>query len=328
MSLISEVSPVICQSFDDFDQYAEILTKNQWDIDITQLDRGEFKADLVRFSLGPFRINHSKIDRSCLVRGQVQAEGAVFGFPVAMKSTGSWMSKALGLDTVQSYAPSTDYEAVTPASFETITCSVLPNYFDTATDCEEFAGYPLGSDVSVSINCGQELKNHFISKVFQLLNQFQHNPEYLENKSCTSDYSEDISALLYQIACSKNKPVRVSRGNTRNAVVARALEYLDSMQGQPVTVQELRKHANASRSTLERAFWDQYGVTPKSYLTALRLNGARTMLKNPDSQACKISDVAGRWGFWHMSQFSVDYRCQFGELPSETLNRALRTRPI
>jgi AraC family ethanolamine operon transcriptional activator len=36
----------------------------------------------------------------------------------------------------------------------------------------------------------------------------------------------------------------------------------------------------------------------------------------------RIGDVAARWGFWHFSQFSADYRRMFGELPSETLRGA------
>ena len=32
-------------------------------------------------------------------------------------------------------------------------------------------------------------------------------------------------------------------------------------------------------------------------------------------------DVAARWGFWHLSQFAVDYKKLFGELPSRTLRR-------
>ncbi|UCG61547.1 MAG: helix-turn-helix domain-containing protein [Candidatus Zixiibacteriota bacterium] len=34
-----------------------------------------------------------------------------------------------------------------------------------------------------------------------------------------------------------------------------------------------------------------------------------------------IADVANHWGFWHMGQFSADYRRLFGELPLETLRR-------
>jgi AraC-like DNA-binding protein len=33
-------------------------------------------------------------------------------------------------------------------------------------------------------------------------------------------------------------------------------------------------------------------------------------------------DAAARWGFWHLGQFSRDYKGQFGELPSQTLKAA------
>jgi AraC family ethanolamine operon transcriptional activator len=35
-----------------------------------------------------------------------------------------------------------------------------------------------------------------------------------------------------------------------------------------------------------------------------------------------VQDVAARWGFWHLGQFSLDYKRQFGELPSATLRAA------
>ncbi|WP_408635108.1 helix-turn-helix domain-containing protein [Oleiphilus messinensis] len=34
-----------------------------------------------------------------------------------------------------------------------------------------------------------------------------------------------------------------------------------------------------------------------------------------------MADVAADWGFWHLSQFSKDYRQLFGERPSDTLQK-------
>ena len=67
------------------------------------------------------------------------------------------------------------------------------------------------------------------------------------------------------------------------------------------------------------AFREHFGVTPKTYLRAFRLNCVRKDLlvaapKTP------IADVANRWGFWHIGQFASDYRRQFGELPSQARN--------
>lgn len=66
------------------------------------------------------------------------------------------------------------------------------------------------------------------------------------------------------------------------------------------------------------AFRELFGVSPKRYLQAVRLNGVRRDLLAATPEA-KIADVANRWGFWHLGQFAADYRRQFDELPSETL---------
>jgi AraC family ethanolamine operon transcriptional activator len=37
----------------------------------------------------------------------------------------------------------------------------------------------------------------------------------------------------------------------------------------------------------------------------------------------KIADIANHWSFWRMGQFSKDYKCFFGELPSQTIRGGL-----
>jgi len=72
---------------------------------------------------------------------------------------------------------------------------------------------------------------------------------------------------------------------------------------------------------LQYAFRKRFGMPPKSYLLAMRLNGVRRGLKNADTTSSTITDLATQWGLWHMSQFAADYRRLFGELPSETMHR-------
>ncbi len=52
----------------------------------------------------------------------------------------------------------------------------------------------------------------------------------------------------------------------------------------------------------------------------MRLNGARRILLRA-KPGRKISNAVEAFGFWHLSRFSRDYRRQFGELPSTTLQR-------
>ena len=87
---------------------------------------------------------------------------------------------------------------------------------------------------------------------------------------------------------------------------------------------------NENRNTILRdyvaeGFREVLGVSAARYLRAVRLNNARRDLKDPSAAANSVQDVAARWGFWHLGQFSVDYKRQFGELPSATL-RAARAR--
>jgi len=73
--------------------------------------------------------------------------------------------------------------------------------------------------------------------------------------------------------------------------------------------------------TLHYAFVERYGLAPARFMKARRLNGARRDLCRIVSQETKISDVANKWGFWHLGQFAKDNRLWFGELPSETRRR-------
>jgi AraC family ethanolamine operon transcriptional activator len=82
---------------------------------------------------------------------------------------------------------------------------------------------------------------------------------------------------------------------------------------------ELCKQVGASPRRLELCFRDVLGLSPHKYLRAVRLCGVRRELKRLAGSGATVHDVAARWGFWHMSAFSADYKQQFGELPSVTL---------
>ncbi len=74
-------------------------------------------------------------------------------------------------------------------------------------------------------------------------------------------------------------------------------DYLEAFPHAPHTVSDLCRVANASERTLQYAFRERFGMPPKSYLLAMRLNGARRELKNVDAISSTISDTARRWAF-------------------------------
>jgi len=101
----------------------------------------------------------------------------------------------------------------------------------------------------------------------------------------------------------------------------RAHEFIDSHAAECPSIGSVCQAAEVSWRTLNYAFRELFGVTPKQYLQATRLDGVRKRLRRLRHGA-KITDVANAWGFWHMGQFAKDYKRQFGELPSEATRRA------
>jgi AraC family ethanolamine operon transcriptional activator len=85
---------------------------------------------------------------------------------------------------------------------------------------------------------------------------------------------------------------------------------------------ELCRRTGASRRKLSYSFQEVLGTSPAKYLRAARLNGVRRELKAASRSQLNVQDVASRWGFDHLSQFSQDYKHLFGELPSDTLKNS------
>jgi AraC family transcriptional regulator, ethanolamine operon transcriptional activator len=109
----------------------------------------------------------------------------------------------------------------------------------------------------------------------------------------------------------------------RAAALQRARAYMIEHAADAVTIRDICRKAGVCERMLEYTFREHYGVTPKAYLQAFRLNGVRRELHAAAPADMKVADAANRWGFWHMGQFAADYRKLFGEKPSETLGRVV-----
>ncbi len=105
----------------------------------------------------------------------------------------------------------------------------------------------------------------------------------------------------------------------RKQVVDTVQGLIASQPDRAFTVTELCEQANVSSRTLQYSFQSILGISPIRYLRVSRLNGVRrALLQAPEGSS--VADIATQWGFWHLSQFAKDYKLQFGELPSETIN--------
>jgi len=110
----------------------------------------------------------------------------------------------------------------------------------------------------------------------------------------------------------------VAPHRNRDRAVRRTLELIEAHEREAISVADLCRVAGVSRRTLEYAYQERFGLPPKAYLMARRLDGVRSDLKHAAGDL-SVTRTANRWGFHHLSQFAALYRRQFGERPSETL---------
>jgi AraC family ethanolamine operon transcriptional activator len=106
----------------------------------------------------------------------------------------------------------------------------------------------------------------------------------------------------------------------RKRTVDRARALMHGSGDRSLSLLEVCKAVGASPRKLGYCFQDVLGTSPMHYWRAMRLNRVRRDLKR--GAETSIYDIAVQHGFWHFSQFSLDYKRHFSELPSETLRRA------
>jgi AraC family ethanolamine operon transcriptional activator len=119
-------------------------------------------------------------------------------------------------------------------------------------------------------------------------------------------------------------PKRAATGRPRIdriTIVRRAMEAIETAAMLP-TAADLAREVAVTDRTLLRAFHETFGLPPKRYLMLRQLHRIHRALKAGADGAGTVADVLARHGVWEFGRFAGRYRGHFGELPSETLQRA------
>jgi len=149
-----------------------------------------------------------------------------------------------------------------------------------------------------------------------------HGEVPLSERACSELEFEIHSALVSALSSGLNTDFQSPSPTLRSRALRLALEYIEAKADLAPTVRDICSATESSYRTLNYAFLERFGIAPKQYLQAIRLDGVRRDLFKQGPHGTVI-DTANRWGFWHMGQFAADYRRQFAELPSETRKRLM-----
>jgi len=161
-----------------------------------------------------------------------------------------------------------------------------------------------------------------------LIYELEHNDQALKNPGLSKSYNHMLLTALLSLPHNQSEKLFKNYHNhVAPGLVRRAEEYMRAHLNEAVTIIDLLRICDCSRSVLFSAFKNARGYTPMEFLTEQRLLGAREKLLRQHPKD-SVSSIALDYGFVHLGRFSKVYKKRFGVAPSITLKKNKLIRPV
>ena len=128
-----------------------------------------------------------------------------------------------------------------------------------------------------------------------------------------------VACLSGSDACDDDKWAQ----QTHDTIMRRFRRVLEEHPNRPIYVPEICTAIGVPERTLRLCCQEQLAISPKQYLTRRRMYLVQRALLAAVTETT-VTEIATRFGFWHLGRFSAGYQTIFGELPSATLTHRLR----
>lgn len=309
---------------------ANVLAKSlpEWQQEYLQISPGPFAGSVSEISVGVVQIFREVINQSVDQHGQTLPGKFALGIPVALRGRGYWCGKELDcIDSVFFLRPDSELKFKTPGYSDIYGASVDVEAFSQYALNDEFEDRNVISRIKEVSALAPQKCAAFRLGFDSFFRAVETNPLILQSASARKQLTFDIMHLLLNMTMDLplSKKTYAEQFIHRH-VVDTAHEYILSRKSEALTVTDLCEGLRTSHRSLHYAFNKVLGISPVTYLRYVRLNGARADLIASDKSTL-VSDVASKWGFWHMGMFSVYYKNLFGERPSQTL-KVYRSTPV
>lgn len=128
------------------------------------------------------------------------------------------------------------------------------------------------------------------------------NKEFLLNL-----YAQELVYYLIQI-----KGVQQIVNLEQNNPIHKSIQYIQSHIMEPISINLLAYDLNMSEANFSNSFKKVMGVTPKEYITNLKLTKAKDMLKDQN-----VTEVAYDLGYDNISHFIALFKNRYGITPKQ-----------
>jgi len=308
------------QQFSDFEAYCE--SARHWDLDYNQLDCGDFTSERLMFGNATTIFSHTKIERRMLQRGATPSGLITFGILANPNINIHWRNYDICGDKLFIFPPGGELYSITQPDFDVFALSLSEETLNQTCRSFELPDFSKLVDGNEVFNCHPQ-------SILQLRQWLQKTSLGLSisalaenNNIQLQQLEEELARRLVTILAKSRETIFKPAMRRRDTALKIALDFIIESDKPVTSVRELCIVAHVSERTLEYAFHERFGLSPKSFTLTHRLNNVRKTLTYADPDINRIYEIAGRHGFFHMGQFSSDYKRLFGEQPSATLSRS------
>ncbi|WP_197441610.1 helix-turn-helix domain-containing protein [Thalassoglobus neptunius] len=318
MQELPGVSPILVskQSFQDFENLQETI--KHWNLDFRQLEAGRFCGEILQANSADVLYANARFERKLHQQGA--APEGYFTVAVTAMSCQNlrWHGYDISGSDIMIFPRDGALDSASDENFHVYTVSLSEKILQEAFDVQEAAAPRIPLSQAMVVRCRADSVRQLRRLLHQISATLQ-SPSTQDNAEREMELlSQTLPKLLIRVITEATNGGVPRISAKRRDLVSHAILLIQQSSHSPITVEEICDRTGVSMRTLQYAFRQCLNVTPKAYIQAYRLQCVKAELAGHRHSPVLVSEVANKWGFWHMGDFARIYQRFFQEKPSET----------
>jgi len=306
--------------FQDFDQFKQFAVG--WDLDFKLLSKNNFHAYLNIYSNDTFQLAKT------ILRGTIHQKGLVpKGFrsivlPGNMGVNFNWLNKDVHSGQLLIFPRNGILESISFDNFDVYVISIKETKLHELINAY---GFRNAERVFVKNEKFLDLKTSFLQRFWKDVEMFLNyakmngKDQSFQSAQVEAKMIDHITFKILKYLETSQEIQRSKKPRKRDVALGNAIDFISNNKSRFISVKELCEVTKVSERTLEYAFVEKYKIGPNAYIKAHHMNLVKKELIKMKGRKVRISDIAIKFGFHHMGQFSLDFKKQFGISPSKII---------
>lgn len=290
-------------------------------VEITPTGRSPFSMRVVRVELGDLWLQQVHETAARLKTAEHPPDRAFFKFLPQPNQDFLVQGKPLPSDSILRHSRGDSYHERTLA--ETRWCAIsLPSaWLDSAGEAISACDLAPPADTLVVTPKPRMLETlrglHASASILA-----ENTPNVLDDPEVQRNFQQSIIGALADCLSQADTDKSGWAQRSHGAIMRRFRRLLEQYPDRALYLPEICEAIKIPERTFRLCCQESLGMSPRQYLTLRRMHLAHRALKRASASETTVTEIATRFGFWHLGRFAGAYHLMFRETPSATLHRS------